>query len=313
MNNKLVVLLKLIVSIGLISILISKVVFSEVFDLFSNVDLVMILLSFALIFIQVFVASLRWQFVLKYQKIVLNFRNTIQILWAGLFFNQAMPSAVGGDVVRGYYLKEQGVTLVRASLGVLMDRLFGLLGLIFLVLISLPILFKLVDNQIAQSSVLLILISVSFALFCAFFTDFLPKFFLNFRIIKFFNSLSLEARQCIIRFPSGIIILALSLVIHLISVVAVITIAIGLGLNINWGGFLIIVPIAGLMMIIPISIAGWGVREGVMVVGFSYLGVTTEAALAISILYGLVMLIVALPGGFLWLVKGTIISTKNKS
>jgi uncharacterized membrane protein YbhN (UPF0104 family) len=63
------------------------------------------------------------------------------------------------------------------------------------------------------------------------------------------------------------------------------------------------VPLAGLIMVIPISIAGWGVREGVMVVGFGYLGVAPEAALALSILYGLLMLVVALPGGIVWALK----------
>jgi hypothetical protein len=40
-----------------------------------------------------------------------------------------------------------------------------------------------------------------------------------------------------------------------------------------------------------------------MVVGFGYLGVAPEAALALSILYGLSALIVALPGGVVWALK----------
>jgi hypothetical protein len=79
--------------------------------------------------------------------------------------------------------------------------------------------------------------------------------------------------------------------------------SIGLGLSIEWGGFLLMVPLVGLMMVVPISIAGWGVREGVMVVGFGYLGVAPEAALALSILYGLLILAIALPGGAIWMFK----------
>jgi len=65
-------------------------------------------------------------------------------------------------------------------------------------------------------------------------------------------------------------------------------------------------------MVVPISIAGWGVREGIMVVGFGYLGVASEASLALSILYGLSILVVALPGGIIWMFKRSHISKSKK-
>ena len=290
MNNKILVLLKIVVSLGLISFLVSQVDFKEIINILINVDLTMIIYAIVLLTFQVFIAASRWQFVLKCQKITLDYKNTLQILWSGLFFNQAMPSSMGGDVIRGYYLKAQGITLGRATLGVLMDRLFGMVGLILLVLMSLPFLFELVNDPIARTGVLLISLGISFGLLFIFFTDKLPGNFSHLRVIRVFYSLSQDARQCITKHYNGPIILVISVLIHLISVFAVITIAIGLGLNIEWGGFLLIVPLAGLMMVVPISIAGWGVREGVMVVGFGYLGVVSEVALALSILYGLSML-----------------------
>ena len=63
-------------------------------------------------------------------------------------------------------------------------------------------------------------------------------------------------------------------------------------------------PLASLLMTVPISIAGWGVREGVMIIGFGFLGVTPESALAISLLYGLIMLVISLPGVVIWLLDG---------
>ena len=303
MNNKIVVLLKIVVSLGLISFLVSQVDFKEIINILLNVDLTMIIYAIVLLTIQVFIAATRWQFVLKCQKITLDYNNTLQILWSGLFFNQAMPSSVGGDVIRGYYLKAQGITLGRATLGVLMDRLFGMVGLVLIVLISLPLIFELVSDPIARTGILLISLGISFALLFIFFTDKLPGNFSHLRVIRVFYSLSQDGRRCITKLYNGPIILVISILIHLISVIAVITIAIGIGLNVEWSGFLLIVPLTGLMMVVPISIAGWGVREGAMVVGFGYLGVTSEIALALSILYGLSMLVVALPGGVIWALK----------
>ena len=53
--------------------------------------------------------------------------------------------------------------------------------------------------------------------------------------------------------------------------------------------------------VIPISIAGWGVREGVMVVLLGLIGISSESALALSILYGIILTIVGLMGGIFWL------------
>jgi len=303
MNKKIAVLLKVIVSLGLITFLINQVDFKGIVNILKNVDIKMIIYALTLLTIQVFIVTIRWQLVLKCQKIELDYKNTLQILWSGLFFNQAMPSSVGGDVIRGYYLKKQGMTLGRATLGVLMDRLFGMVGLVLLVLASLPLSFELINNPIARIGVLLIASGISFTLLLVFFTDKLPGNFSHFRVIKGFYLLSQDGRHCISKNYNGLIIIIISVLIHLISVVTVMTMAIGLGINVEWSGFLLIIPLVTLMMVVPISIAGWGVREGVMVVGFGYLGVAPEAALALSILYGLLMLVVALPGGVVWALK----------
>ena len=303
MNKKIAILLKITISLGLITFLISQVDVKEIISFLKNIDITIIVYALILLIIQIFIATIRWKFILKCQKIELDYKNTLQILWSGLFFNQAMPSGVGGDVIRGYYLKKQGMTLGRASLGVLMDRLFGMLGLVLLVLASLPLLFELVDDPIARIGVILIALGISLALLFVFFTDKLPGNFSHLKVIRGFYSLSQSSRHCITKRYNGLIILAMSILIHLMSVVAVMIMASGLELNVEWGGFLLMVPLAGLMMIVPISIAGWGVREGVMIVGFGYLGVAPEAALALSILYGLSILVVALPGGVVWMFK----------
>ena len=85
------------------------------------------------------------------------------------------------------------------------------------------------------------------------------------------------------------------------SVFAVIALSEGLSLEIEWLGIFLIIPLVTLFMLIPISIAGWGIREGVMVIGLGYLNVQSEQALALSILYGLSMLTISLPGGIVWL------------
>jgi len=269
--------------------------------LLKEIDVTLFVAALLLMVLQVLIAAVRWQLILTQQNIDLNYRNTLQVLWSGLFFNQAMPSSVGGDLFRGYYLKKQGLTLGRATVGVLLDRLFGMVGLVLLVLISLPLLFDLVSDSVARGGVLMIAMGTSVGLLLLFFSDRLPANFSHYRLIRGFYSLSQEGRNCLVRNERGLVILAVSVMIHLFSVGVVTILAGGLGVAVNWSGILLMVPLVTLIMVVPISIAGWGVREGGMVVGLGYLNVIPSEALALSILYGLSMLLIALPGGVVWL------------
>jgi hypothetical protein len=60
------------------------------------------------------------------------------------------------------------------------------------------------------------------------------------------------------------------------------------------------VPSVLLLATVPVSVAGWGVREGAMVATFGLLGVPAGGAAAASVLFGMGMVITALPGGLFW-------------
>jgi uncharacterized membrane protein YbhN (UPF0104 family) len=53
----------------------------------------------------------------------------------------------------------------------------------------------------------------------------------------------------------------------------------------------------------PISIAGWGVRESVMIVAMALVGAPEAGSLGLSLVYGVIMILIGLVGGVLWLVN----------
>ena len=77
----------------------------------------------------------------------------------------------------------------------------------------------------------------------------------------------------------------------------------GLDLEVTFLDCLVLVPPVLLIMTIPISIGGWGVREGAMVALFGLIGVPGHGALALSVMFGLVGIAVAVPGGIVWLIS----------
>jgi uncharacterized membrane protein YbhN (UPF0104 family) len=96
-------------------------------------------------------------------------------------------------------------------------------------------------------------------------------------------------------------IVFLSVVIHLASASVVITNARAMDIPIQpFAGIALVLPTL-LIMMIPISIAGWGVREAAMIVALGYAGVSAADAFAISVAFGLTFLLSGIPGGILWL------------
>ncbi len=89
---------------------------------------------------------------------------------------------------------------------------------------------------------------------------------------------------------------------HLLTIATVTLFARGTGISLSFFNCLLIVPTVMLVTTIPISIAGWGVRESAMVAGFGLIGMAPGDALALSVLYGLFTILIALPGGVVWLV-----------
>jgi len=95
--------------------------------------------------------------------------------------------------------------------------------------------------------------------------------------------------------------LLLALVIHFGVSFVVWLIARGSDVHVSIGQCFVLVPVVVLFSMVPVSIAGWGVREGAMVVALGLVGVARAPALAVSVLFGLTLAVSGLPGGFLWL------------
>ena len=99
---------------------------------FSNVLLQMnpaaLVLSLGLFIISMFLIALRWWLLLKTQNIFINFRAAVKLYMLGWFYNNFMPSSVGGDLIRLWYVTRHTDKKFEAGLSVLVDRAVGLLS-----------------------------------------------------------------------------------------------------------------------------------------------------------------------------------------
>lgn len=82
-------------------------------------------------------ATVRWRILLQIQGIQLSWLRTAAIVMIGLFFNQFLPGGIGGDAMRLYFIFKQAPrNKAGATLSIAMDRLFGLVAILFLATVS---------------------------------------------------------------------------------------------------------------------------------------------------------------------------------
>jgi uncharacterized protein (TIRG00374 family) len=115
----------------------------------------------------------------------------------------------------------------------------------------------------------------------------------------FFN-LSKRFRQVYNNKKNIIIQTALSVLIHLFSIISVYLISISLHMHLSLWVFLVIFPPVILFTLVPISLAGWGVREGAMIGFLTMIGAEKEIVLSLSLLYGIIVIVCSLPGMYFW-------------
>ena len=247
--------------------------------------------------------ALRWRSIARQLGIGLPLATMIRLSFEGLFFSQALPSTVGGDAVRAWRAANLGLPVREAVHGVMLDRIVGTLGLVVLVALGLPML---ADLGVATAGIALLLIGAGAGIAALLGIIAMPPPLRRLRVVATVAAFS-DSGWRIVRAPATAgAVLGLSIGIHGLTVVAVAVLAAGLDLAIGLRDCFLVVPAALLLSAVPVSIAGWGVREGAMVGGFALLGLDEGAeALALSVLFGIVLIVTSLPGGLSWLLVGT--------
>ena len=283
----------------MLALLINNIDFNETIKHFRSFNLLFLVFALCALILQAITITMRWKKIILHLDIHYSFVTLLRYFWIGSFFNQALPSSVGGDALRGYCLYRDGQSIKNSTLSVLIDRIYGVIGLVLLAMLA----FSLLSSQIDSIDLKIGMLITNFGLVVAILSFFSLDLFIkksNYKVVRGLLSLSHESRKIALNSFSGVRLTMLSVIVHFLSIVTVIILAEGMNINIQWIGIFIIIPMVSLLMVVPVSIAGWGVRESGMVIGLGYFGVDPEYALALSILYGATVLIVTLPGLLLW-------------
>lgn len=266
-----------------------------------SVNPFLFVLALALIFVQTFALNGRWELIMRALGVSLDWLAGWRILMISLWFNQVLPSSVGGDAVRMWLLRQRDVQWPEAVKGVAADRFTALIGLIALMVAGLPFLLLRVSNQAAILAIGGLTLAGVAGTVVLLTLDRLPKRLIAFPAVASFVRFGTLVRFLLLQSKHRGLLFGSALLIHLVTAAACYALARGVGAQLSVVDAAILIPPVILLTAVPISISGWGVREGAMVACLGLAGVPSEEALSVSILLGAVSVIIGLAGGVIWL------------
>ena len=120
------------------------------------------------------------------------------------------------------------------------------------------------------------------------------------RFYQLITSLAEDSRIVLAPRHYGPYVLGLSIANQVLMVLVMFALAQGLSIDVEISALLVLVPPVILVSLLPISFAGWGIREGAMIAMLGTVDVAPENALALSVAFGFLMLILSLPGALVW-------------
>ncbi|MCP2605153.1 flippase-like domain-containing protein [Candidatus Aminicenantes bacterium AH-873-B07] len=304
-------LFKFIVSaVIILYILIYRVSLREIFETLSSVSLFWLILSFSLHSFGLLISAWRWQVLMNAQEIEVPFRFLTQSYLVGAFFNQFLPTRFGGDMVRIYNGSRYTDSLLKSSAIILTERANGIL--ILLLFAFLASIFRLElteENPVIWISLLIGFSGMAFLLFLL--SPFITKLINKIKGKGFLRKI----KEKIIFFRDSILIYKkrkkelmevtfLSILLQINVIVHYYFIGRALKIDIPFLDYFIIMPVVLLLISIPITISGWGVREGALIGIFQFYSYSPDFAVSFSLIDVAFNLIIGIIGGIVyWLRK----------
>ena len=293
--------LKAALSAGLIWLLLSRIKIASVGDRLVQLAPAAIAAAIAALLVQSLLATIRWRVVSRRVGVPLRFGIALRLLFIGLFFNQALISSIGGDAVRVWLLRSLSDNIGRAIRSVVIDRPVALAALFVAIAAALPYLFDLIASPTARSGLVLLLVAGGGGFIILLGFDRLALLPQRWCVSTALYGFTADCRRVFLEPGTLGPTLALSIVIHVLSGLAAYAVARGVGVDISVAQMVVLIPPVILVATLPISVAGWGVREGAMVAALGFVGVSAGDAFTISVIFGFALVVIALPGGLLWL------------
>jgi len=298
MTKNMLLLLKFLVTVGMLFWIGRKVEWDQIAAGLVSLGWQGWLATLVIVSLQNVLSALRWHLILRSLRMPVPWWRSLRYFYVGLLLNQTLPISVGGDIARVWLLKRDGQGLGNAMHSIILDRIFPMLSLLTLILLAMPQWVKLTGQTVTAKTFGAIALSVIVVLVVFVLIGGRIDNLQKSRWISNLQRLLLAIRT-LFRHPSEMIPpLFVGIVSFCLMTALVTSIAYHMAIDLDFWKCLILCPPVFLIAALPISIAGWGLREGAMVLVLGYVAIPPNQSLPLSVALGLILLAGAVPGVF---------------
>lgn len=306
-NKKtLLMCLRFIVSFGLLATLlwIMRKDIGNIGGILKNCNKAFLIIALVINIAPTILMGLRLKLLLKGQKIFMGMKDAVYLTFIGFFFNNFLPTAIGGDIAKAYYASKKTNNKLGSYAAVLSDRLFGFIATMFIAVIGLVFIGRTLNNNALFYSILIIFIASSAITFFLFNRKAGDQTFsgtgvinkIKGKIYQLYSAINLYRNHKLLMTR----IVLLSILMQGCAIVSIYFFVLSIGGSIPLLKLFLIIPLVWAVSMVP-SINGLGVREGAFVY-FLKGDMGTERAFAISLLWLGVIILYSIAGGILHLV-----------
>jgi len=300
---------KLAVSVLLIVLLLTRMSLAEIRAALANPNWLILAAALAVYGLSAVGGAIQWAWILRVAGITAPTRDLHRLYLIGLFFNNFLPANIGGDAVKIFDLGRREGQPMKVFCATLLDRLLGLSSLTLLALLAvaiatvrmttLPPVYPLFVAMVVWFALLVVLLSGRIA-------NRVPSLLRRLRwqnLAERYAAVVAEFRLYRTQEKWFGTIFAFAMVVQALRVVTHIVVAIGLGISLTGEQALqlfVLVPLLGILIALPVSVNGIGIRESASAVTFTFAGIAAYNAVAMELTAYLVQVSFSLVGGWLF-------------
>jgi glycosyltransferase 2 family protein len=309
-KNKLSTLIRIVVSFGLLGGLfwIMRDKLSDIWATIIQCDPVYALFAAIFLTVMVWSLSMRLKTVFDGEDLFISFSQAAQLTCVGYFFNNFMPTAVGGDIVKAHYASHFNKKRLKSYASVLMDRLIGMFTVLMIAAVALLVDGGRFEIPIVKKTVIVLIILGAVGVTIATnrsIARFLGGAFMKLKMFGLGQKLN-DVYNIVHDYRNRADVVIKSVIFSVIAQSAyyalVYFLFVAMGSPVNIGNIFFIMPVVIFISMLP-SIGGLGVREYAIVVFFSVFA-GKEISFAVSLMALLGYFIISLAGGVVYMSWG---------
>jgi len=306
-HKAILIALKMVLSIGLFSYVVAKVSPGDIWATVRPADPMLLLAAAGLFLLSSLIGSWLWARLLRAQGVSIPYRKAASYYFVGLFFNNFLPSNIGGDIARISDAAKHAKHVSPVFSATLMDRLIGVLAIGLVAVVASVAALDHVRLYAIYGAIFTVFVIVLGLFLSVFHRRLLEAFEWPFRAMGWHSVERAISRLMDdlhgFRSQGGALFQAFlaSTLVQVSRILVHYIVGLALGVRLAAGYYFLFVPVLAALVSLPISLNGLGVREGAAVVLFQMAGLTREQAFTIPFLTYLISVLISLLGGLIFL------------